>query len=102
MTEAFKEMWKEASEHGDRMRHIWQGLKTVEAHEDESPHALPTFRGWTVDLKLKEFRRPKMKRGEPAGIEFLRFDTVQGDSLLADWLRTPEGVKANREGRVEF
>ena len=73
-----------------------------QAYESESPHALPTFRGYTVDLRLKEFRKPKMKRGEPAGIDFLRFDSVQGDIMLADWLRTPEGARASKEGKVEF
>ena len=35
MTEAFKEMWKEASEHGDRMRHIWNDLRTQGTEEAE-------------------------------------------------------------------
>mgnify|MGYP001617680419 CR=1 FL=1 len=82
-----------------KIQQLQEGQK---AHETEGPHALPIFRGYTVDLPLREFRKPNFRGGIPRGIEFLKFDTEEGDRLLADWLRTPEGVKANREGRVEF
>lgn len=53
---------------------------------------LPVFRGYTVDVKLKEFRRVK-HRDNPE-IEFIRFESEKGkkllDELLAEELRKIE------------
>jgi len=45
-------------------------------------YELPTFRGFTVDMRLEEFR--KVTR-YPAGIEFISFDTAQGRKLLKQY-----------------
>jgi hypothetical protein len=42
---------------------------------------LPTFRGWTVDARLKEFRRTG-----PNGMEYLSFNTDEGDDLLSEYI----------------
>ncbi len=46
------------------------------------PIVLPTFRGYTVDIRLREFR--KCVLGKP--LEFIDFDSVEGDHLLAEYL----------------
>ncbi|MDP2654358.1 MAG: hypothetical protein Q8Q08_10045 [Candidatus Omnitrophota bacterium] len=41
---------------------------------------LPTFKGYTVDARLKQFRRV-----DPLwGMEFIDFDTPQGEALLEE------------------
>lgn len=42
---------------------------------------LPTFRGYTVDLRLREFR--KLAYGQQP--EFIPFASEQGSKLLDDW-----------------
>lgn len=44
--------------------------------------ALPVFKAWTVDVRLKEFRRVDAKKG----LIFLSFKCKQGDELLADYI----------------
>jgi hypothetical protein len=41
---------------------------------------LPTFKGYTVDLKLREFR----KAIPEVALEFIPFDSPQGRELLSD------------------
>ena len=48
---------------------------------------LPTFKGYTVDMRLKEFR--KAVWGEE--IEFLSFESVEGRKLIIAFLQTNEG-----------
>jgi hypothetical protein len=48
---------------------------------------LPTFKGYTVDMRLKEFR--KAVWGEE--IEFLSFERAKGKRLLIAFLQTSEG-----------
>lgn len=45
----------------------------------ESPRVLPTFKGYTVDVRLQQFRKAKF----PAPIEFVPFDSPKGKRLLA-------------------
>jgi hypothetical protein len=61
--------------------------------EIEMIRQLLTFKGCTVDARLKEFRRV-----DPFwGMEFIRFDTPQGEALLEDLV---ESINANtQEGR---
>jgi len=40
---------------------------------------LPEFEGWTVDKRLKQFRKV---HGDHGYIEFLDFDTDEGDEIL--------------------
>lgn len=49
------------------MSHVWQ---------------LPTFKGYTVDLRLQQFRKLALG-AEP---EFIDFDSVRGTALFAEWL----------------
>jgi hypothetical protein len=48
---------------------------------------LPTFKGYTVDMRLKEFRKEAW--GEE--IEFLSFESAKGKRLLIAFLQTSEG-----------
>ena len=48
---------------------------------------LPTFKGYTVDMRLREFR--KAVWGEE--IEFLSFESEKGKKLLIAFLQTSEG-----------
>ena len=49
---------------------------------------LPTFRGYTVDIRLKEFRKIYKTRL----MDFIPFDSPQGDKLLTAWLKKlPQG-----------
>ena len=43
---------------------------------------LPTFRGYTVDIRLKQFRKIDPKNN----IDFIDFNTQEGDKLLNNYL----------------
>jgi len=45
---------------------------------------LSTFNGYTIDFRLKEFRR--IVYGEP--LEFIPFDSEKGQQLLKEYLDT--------------
>jgi hypothetical protein len=45
---------------------------------------LPTYKGYTVDIRLKEFRKADIKKG----LEFIPFDSDRGDKLLNGYLKT--------------
>jgi len=45
---------------------------------------LPVFRGYTVDVRLHEFRKVPPDHGRP--IAFLPFASPEGDVLLADYI----------------
>ncbi len=54
---------------------------------------LPTFKGYTVDVRLKQFRRVDALWG----MEFIDFDTPQGEDLLEEFV---ESINAEtQEGR---
>lgn len=59
---------------------------------------LQTYKGWTVDYRLRQFRKVTMKNGEidfSVPIEFMDFDSYEGDELLAEMIQKdliPEGV----------
>jgi hypothetical protein len=48
--------------------------------EHETPFQLPTFRGFTVDKRLRQFR--KAIPGE--SLEFIEFDSPEGEALLEE------------------
>ena len=50
---------------------------------ENSMRALPVFRGYTVDVRLRQFRRVSSE-----GIEFLDFGSEQGDELLGEYIDT--------------
>ena len=43
---------------------------------------LPMFKGYTVDIRLKQFR----KVGPELKIDFVDFDSPKGDELLAEFV----------------
>jgi hypothetical protein len=45
---------------------------------DNESYQLPTFKGYTVDMRLREFRKANF--GEE--IEFVPFDSLEGKELL--------------------
>jgi hypothetical protein len=54
---------------------------TIEPNDpkgDNEPYQLPTFKGYTVDMRLRQFRKASF--GEK--IEFVPFDSQQGKELL--------------------
>jgi len=50
--------------------------------EGQTPFELPTFNGYTIDIKLKQFR--KVEHGENPQIEFIDFDSEKGQELLLE------------------
>ena len=44
---------------------------------------LPIYKGYTVDVRLKEFRKADIKKG----IEFIPFNSSKGDKLLDAYLK---------------
>ena len=59
---------------------------------------LQTYKGYTVDYRLRQFRKVATKNGGvdfTKPIQFLDFDSYQGDELLAEMIRKdliPEGT----------
>ncbi|MEP7287451.1 MAG: hypothetical protein ABI947_16965 [Chloroflexota bacterium] len=47
---------------------------------------LPTFRGYTIDFRLREFR--KVGAAHDLDIEFIPFESEQGDALLCAYIRS--------------
>lgn len=48
---------------------------------------LPTFNGYTVDMRLKQFRMVHWDtQGNPTGIDFIPFSTKEGQQLLTEYL----------------
>ncbi len=45
---------------------------------------LPEFKGYTVDFRLREFRKVDRSRG----IEFIKFDTEKGYYLLSEMINS--------------
>ena len=43
---------------------------------------LPTFKGYTIDVKLGQFR--KVAHGDSLKIEFIEFDSEKGQELLLE------------------
>ncbi len=50
---------------------------------------LPTFKGYTVDMRLQEFRKIKMNQLP----EFIPFTSDKGARLLYEFRQTNEGIK---------
>ena len=48
--------------------------------EHETPFELPTFRGFTVDKRLKQFRKAIPQES----LEFVEFDSLEGEALLEE------------------
>ena len=50
---------------------------------------LPTFQGYTIDVRLKEFRKVEWDRLP----EFLAFESEDGRKILAEMENQPEAVQ---------
>jgi hypothetical protein len=55
-------------------------------------NSLPTFKGYTVDVRLKQFR--KIKQGQK--IRFIEFDSPEGDKLLSKYVKTLDRQSAKK------
>ena len=55
--------------------------------EENMPRLLPVFKGYTVDVRLREFRKFDCEKGID-GTEFIDFDSEEGDKLLSELIRT--------------
>ena len=62
------------------MREVFCDAEPEEPVEEEQPYQLPTFKGYTVDMRLREFR--KATPGEK--LEFIPFDSPEGKKLFAE------------------
>ena len=52
---------------------------------------LPTFKGYTVDKRLREFRLVKRAEdGTPEDIDFVAFASAKGQQLLAEMVTARE------------
>ncbi len=49
--------------------------------DQRTPNELPTFEGWTVDLRLGEFRRMVPDQE----CRFVPFDSEEGEALFDRW-----------------
>lgn len=55
----------------------------------ETPRRLPVFKDYTVDVRLREFRKADYQRGL---LEFVRFDSPKGRKLLERMRRSQSGT----------
>ena len=62
------------------MREVFCDAEPEDETEVEEPHQLPTFKGYTVDMRLREFRKAKI--GEK--LEFIPFNSPEGKRLFAE------------------
>jgi len=54
---------------------------------------LPTFKGYTIDVRLKEFRKAEWDRP----LEFIAFESEVGRKILAEMENQPEAVRTYQE-----
>src|SRR5687767_326336 len=62
------------------MREVFCDAEPDEQTEDEQPYQLPTFKGYTVDMRLREFRKATL--GEK--LEFIPFNSPEGKKLFEE------------------
>jgi hypothetical protein len=62
------------------MREVFCDAEPDEQIGDEQPYQLPTFKGFTVDMRLREFR--KATSGEK--LEFIPFNSSEGKKLFEE------------------
>jgi hypothetical protein len=56
--------------------------------KDNKMRILPVYKGWTVDVRLKQFRKIVKQSKSFAGIEYLDFDTDKGDIILTRYIKS--------------
>ena len=60
---------------------------------------LPTFKGYTIDARLKQLRMVD----SDWGMEFIEFDSEEGDRLLVEYIASIDaGTREGRELLVEL
>ena len=59
----------------------------IKLEEVKMVKQLPTFKGYTVDERLKQFR--KVDKSKPS-IDFVEFDSEKGQELLEEYEKTKE------------
>lgn len=57
---------------------------------------LPTFKGYTVDLRLKEFRKAESDQR----LEFIPFDSVEGELLLEDYVSNFDSFSEEKQRAI--
>lgn len=63
-------------------------------------YQLPTFKGYTIDERLKEFR--KVTRGKEPTIEFIPFDSDKGKKILEGYLKKGGEVSMREPTKLLF
>jgi hypothetical protein len=59
----------------------------IKSEEEKMVKALPTFKGYTVDERLKQFRKVDSKK---PSIDFIEFDSEKGQELLEEYEESKE------------
>lgn len=57
---------------------------------------LPTFKGYTVDVRLKEFRKTSLADGS---LEFIPFSSIKGEELLSEFVSS---LDSNSKGDLQI
>ena len=60
------------------LRDMFCTIEPDDPKGDTEPYQLPTFKGYTVDMRLREFRKADFGQK----IEFISFDSPEGKELL--------------------
>ncbi|OPY88328.1 MAG: hypothetical protein A4E71_00539 [Smithella sp. PtaU1.Bin162] len=63
-----------------------KNLNTNEETHESMATALPEFKGYTVDIRLGQFR--KVSRKDNPSIEFLDFDSAEGKKLVIEYIQS--------------
>jgi len=77
-------MESETSRFMDKNRQKHASCPSCVDINETAVRALPTFKGYTVDVRLRQFR----KADPGTGIEFIEFDSPEGDSLLGEYIKS--------------
>jgi hypothetical protein len=62
------------------MREVFCDIEPDELIDEEQPCQLPTFKGFTVDLRLREFRKATLEEK----LEFIPFNSPEGKKLFEE------------------
>lgn len=49
---------------------------------------LPTFKGYTVDIRLKQFRKVTKHK-----IQFIKFNSIEGEKILLKYIKRLDRTK---------
>jgi hypothetical protein len=62
------------------LREVFCDIEPDEQIDEEQPYQLPTFKGYTVDMRLREFRKATLGKK----LEFILFNSPEGNKLLEE------------------